>query len=89
MTDPNEETLPANVPTLQRGSPEELAALRAADPEFDRMMSDDVKLTMGAATDKAIAASGLPRTVETHAQAAEINQHRTAEDGYVKVGDTI
>lgn len=30
--------------------------------------------------------SGL---VETSEQAAEINAHRTAEDGYVKVGDTV
>lgn len=32
-----------------------------------------------------------PRTivVETHQQAAELNANRTAEDGYVKVGDTV
>ena len=28
-------------------------------------------------------------TVETHEQAAEINHHRTAEQGYVKVGDVV
>lgn len=28
-------------------------------------------------------------TVETHEQAAEINHHRTAEQGYVSVGDVV
>jgi hypothetical protein len=30
-----------------------------------------------------------PRIVQTHAEAAEINVNRSAEQGYVKVGDVV
>lgn len=77
--DSNAETLPANIPTLQAGgtlSDADKAALELGGITTDPPPPPPTP----------VVSSGI---VETHEQAAAINVERTAEDGYVNVGDQV